>query len=43
MHVGLITGLGPAATIVYYQRLTEAAAERGCRLELTILRLSPAA
>ncbi len=37
MHVGLITGLGPAATIVYYQRLTEAAAERGCRLELTMV------
>lgn len=37
MHVGLITGLGPAATVVYYQRLTQIAAERGCRLELTMV------
>lgn len=37
MHVGLITGLGPAATVVYYQRLTQAAAQRGCRLELTMV------
>lgn len=36
MHVGLITGLGPAASVVYYQRLTQAAADRGCRLELTM-------
>ncbi|TXB69368.1 aspartate/glutamate racemase family protein [Paracoccus aurantiacus] len=37
MHVGLITGLGPAASIVYYQRLTDAAAARGCKLELTMV------
>jgi aspartate racemase len=37
MHVGLITGLGPAASVVYYQRLTEVAAQRGCRLELTMV------
>lgn len=37
MHVGLITGLGPAATVAYYQRLTRAVAERGCHLELTMV------
>lgn len=37
MHVGLITGLGPAASGVYYQRLTRMAAERNCRLELTMV------
>jgi aspartate racemase len=37
MHVGLITGLGPAASMVYYQRLTKIAADRGCRLELTMV------
>ena len=37
MHVGLITGLGPAASVVYYQRLTQIAADRGCRLELTMV------
>lgn len=37
MHIGLIGGIGVAATIVYYQRLTAAAAARGvARLELTI-------
>lgn len=37
MHVGLITGLGPAATVVYYQHLTRTAADRGCRLDLTMV------
>lgn len=38
MHIGLIGGIGVAATIVYYQRLTAAAAARGvARLELTIV------
>lgn len=37
MHVGLITGLGPAAAVVYYQRLTAVAAARGYRLELTMV------
>lgn len=37
MHIGLIGGIGVAATVVYYQRLTAAAAARGMpRLELTI-------
>jgi aspartate racemase len=37
MHIGLIGGIGVAATLVYYQRLTAAAAARGVsRLELTI-------
>ncbi len=38
MHIGLIGGIGVAATMVYYQRLTAAAAERGVpRLDLTIV------
>jgi aspartate racemase len=38
MHIGLIGGIGVAATVVYYQRLVRAAAERGVgRLELTIV------
>lgn len=37
MHIGLIGGIGPAATVVYYQRLCVAMAERGARLELTIV------
>jgi aspartate racemase len=37
MHIGLIGGIGPAATVVYYQRLCAAMAARGSRLELTIV------
>lgn len=38
MHIGLIGGIGVAATIVYYQRLVAAAAARGvARLDLTIV------
>lgn len=37
MHIGLIGGIGPAATLVYYQRLCAAMAERGARLELTLV------
>jgi len=38
MHIGLIGGIGVAATIVYYQRLVAAVAERGgTNLELTIV------
>ncbi|MHB2168163.1 aspartate/glutamate racemase family protein [Alsobacter sp. R-9] len=38
MHLGLIGGIGVAATVVYYQRLTAAFASRhGGRLELTIV------
>lgn len=37
MHIGLIGGIGPAATVVYYQRLCAAMAARGARLELTIV------
>ena len=36
MHIGLIGGIGVAATIVYYQRLTTAVSERRGKLELTI-------
>lgn len=38
MHIGLIGGIGVAATVVYYQRLVAAAAERGVsKLELTMV------
>ncbi|MEX0344713.1 MAG: aspartate/glutamate racemase family protein [Rhizobiaceae bacterium] len=36
MHIGLIGGIGVAATIVYYQRLTAAMTAKGQRLRLTI-------
>lgn len=38
MHIGLIGGIGVAATVVYYQRLVAAAAARGVGvLDLTIV------
>ena len=37
MHIGLIGGIGAAATVVYYQRLCAAMAARQARLELTIV------
>lgn len=37
MHIGLIGGIGVAATLVYYARLTAAMAARGKPLELTIV------
>lgn len=38
MHIGLIGGIGVAATVVYYQRLAKAAALRGIsRFDLTIV------
>lgn len=36
MHIGLIGGIGVAATIVYYQRLSAAVDRLGGKLELTI-------
>ncbi len=36
MHIGLIGGIGPAATIAYYDRLTRLARAAGRPLELTI-------
>jgi aspartate racemase len=36
MHIGLIGGIGVAATVVYYQRLTAAAQALGGPLQLTI-------
>ncbi|NEK21093.1 aspartate/glutamate racemase family protein [Sulfitobacter sp. JBTF-M27] len=36
MHIGLIGGIGVAATVAYYQRLTRAVADLGKPLELTI-------
>ncbi len=37
MHIGLIGGIGPAATVVYYQRLCARMRQLGARLELTIV------
>lgn len=37
MHIGLIGGIGAAATIVYYQRLSDQLAAAGQPLELTIV------
>ncbi|HEY4754114.1 MAG TPA: aspartate/glutamate racemase family protein, partial [Candidatus Limnocylindrales bacterium] len=37
MHIGLIGGIGPAATIVYYDRLTRRVRGEGGRLGLTIV------
>lgn len=37
MHIGLIGGIGVAATVVYYQRLSAAMAGRGRPMELTIV------
>jgi len=37
MHLGLIGGIGPAATVVYYQRLTTKMRKAGCKLDLTIV------
>lgn len=37
MHIGLIGGIGVAATVAYYERLNAAMRARGARLELTIV------
>ncbi len=37
MHIGLIGGIGPASTVVYYQRLCARMRELGVPLELTIV------
>ena len=37
MHIGLIGGIGPAATLVYYQRLCARMREHNAPLELTIV------
>ena len=37
MHIGLIGGIGPAATDFYYRRLIKAFAAKGVPLELTIV------
>ena len=36
MHIGLIVGIGPAATDYYYRQLIAAAARAGKDLELTM-------
>lgn len=42
MHIGLIGGIGPAATVFYYQRLCALMRQRGVRLELTIVQADTA-
>ena len=37
MHIGLIGGIGPAATDFYYRRLISAFANRNARLDMTIV------
>ena len=37
MHVGLIGGIGPAVTFLYYQRLFEIALAKNFPLELTVV------
>ncbi len=37
MHIGLIGGIGPAATVAYYQRLCARMRELGAPLDLTIV------
>jgi aspartate racemase len=37
MHLGLIGGIGPAATVAYYQRIVGRVRAAGGRLELTIV------
>jgi aspartate racemase len=37
LHIGLIGGIGPAATVVYYQRLCSRMRQLGAPLELTIV------
>ncbi|MEL7468129.1 MAG: aspartate/glutamate racemase family protein [Pseudomonadota bacterium] len=37
LHIGLIGGIGVAATLVYYQRLTAAVTKMGAQLECTIV------
>lgn len=42
MHIGLIGGIGPAATVFYYDRLVTRFAEAGALLHLTIANSSAA-
>ncbi|WP_147124479.1 aspartate/glutamate racemase family protein [Shimia ponticola] len=37
MHIGLIGGIGPASTVVYYERLCAIMRERSVPMELTIV------
>ncbi|MFT7510694.1 MAG: aspartate racemase, partial [Sulfitobacter sp.] len=37
MHIGLIGGIGPAATVVYYQSLVAQMRARGLPLEITLV------
>ena len=40
MHIGLIGGIGPAATVFYYERIVKAFEAAGQKLELTIAHTS---
>ncbi len=35
MHIGLVGGIGVAASLVYYQRLAAAVEAKGARLRMT--------
>jgi aspartate racemase len=37
MHIGLIGGIGPGATDIYYRRLISTFARKSATLELTIV------
>ena len=37
MHIGLVGGIGPAATDYYYRRIVDAATRRDFGLDLTIV------
>ena len=37
MHIGLVGGIGPAATDYYYRRLISLARERSIKLDATIV------
>jgi aspartate racemase len=41
VHIGLIGGIGPAATAYYYRRLVDAHARANRRLDLTIVHADP--
>lgn len=40
MHIGLIGGIGPAATVYYYEQIVKSFAEAGAELHLTIAHTS---
>lgn len=41
MHIGLVGGIGVAASVVYYQRLAAAMEAKGAKLRMTLSRGYP--